>query len=604
MGSLGEWLARHFRLRVRRSLLQEYAYLNLFAVVIGIAAGLFALLFRYMIWGAQSLFYNRASPIGAPWSDPAGFDVPLSVFTGVGLWVLPILAVGGLLVGLIATRVAGEVRGSGIPQVIEAVQTKGGRIRPRVIAAKGVASAITIGSGGSAGREGPIVHMGAALGSALGQRFRMSDTRVKILLSCGVAGAISATFNAPIAGVLFALELILLEFKSRSFIPLVVSSVFAATVMGLFVRPGPLFPASYEFLSPLELVFFLVLGLLAGLAAILFIGTLDRVDQGFTELQVPRYVKPALGALLLGALVLLVPETMGVGYETVNEVLSTDFLPTFGGYALLFLLLLAFAKILATSLTIGSGGSGGVFAPALFIGAMVGGAFGLVIHSLYPDFTNEYGAYALVGMGAVFAAASRATLTSIVIIFELTGDYRFILPVMFAAVVADAVSLVAYEETIYTKRLRRMGVELEQDMEVSLLRRMRVRDAMITEVRTMRADAPIKEIADAIIVTGYQGFPVVDAEGRALGIVTHKDVSRALGEERVEATAKDLVRVNHPVTYPDENLEYAMEKMALGGTGHLLVVSRTDPGDLQGLLTSSDVMKMYRAQAAEDFREG
>jgi CIC family chloride channel protein len=601
--SPGDFLKRHLHLRVRRSLLEEYAVLNLFAVVIGIGAGLFALLFRYIIWGFQSLFYNAGRPVGEPWADPTWFDVRMGVFSSVGLWLLVVLTLGGLLVGILTTKYAAEAKGHGVPEVMEAVQTRGGRIRPRVAVAKALASGICIGSGGSAGREGPIVQMGSTLGSVMAQKLHLSDSRVKVLLGCGAAGAISATFNAPIAGVLFALELILLEFKTRSFIPLVVSSVFAATVMGLFVTPGPLFPQAYEFVSPFELVFLLGIGLLGGLAGVLFTWSLYKVDHGFEQLKIPAYAKPAIGGLLLGALALFVPQVLGVGYDTIGEVLSAEFLPRYGGYAILFLLLLIFAKILATSLTIGSGGSGGIFAPSLFIGAALGGAFGMIIHGAFPTITNEYGAYALVGMGAVFAASGRATLTAIVIIFELTGDYRFILPLMFACVIADAVSVLATEDTIYTKKLRLKGVIYERGMEVRVLRRIPVREAMITDVKTMEADTPLKRIADAIILTGYQGFPVVDAEGGVIGIVTHKDVSRALGEDRMEATAKDLVRTGHPVTYPDENLEVAAGKMGKGGTGHLLVVSRSDPHKLEGLLTGSDIMKQYHKRTMEERRE-
>jgi CIC family chloride channel protein len=594
VASVGDFLKRHFHLRVRRGLLEEYAVLNVFAVVIGILAGLAALGFRYLIWGFQSLFYNGGVPWGSPWQDTSMFDVPLSLYTGAGLWVFVVLSLGGLAVGLLTYRLAPEARGHGVPEVMEAVQTRGGRLRPRITVIKALASAITISSGGSAGRHGPVVTIGSAIGSGLAQRFQLSDTRMKVLVGCGAAAAISATFNAPIAGVLFALEVILLEFKTRSFVPLAISSVFAATVMSLFVPSGPLFPLPYEFLSPWELLSFALLGLLAGAVAILFIGSLYWVEDGFQALKVPPWARPALGGLLIGALILLIPQVLGVGDETLREVLTTDFLSQYGTYAILFALLFLFAKILATSITVGSGGSGGVFAPSLFIGAMLGGTLGITLNAAFPGVTNEYGAYALVGMGAVFAAATRATLTAIVMIFELTGDYKFILPLMFATVIADMVTFLAYEDTIYTKKLRRKGLHLESDLETRVLRRIPVGDAMVTQVKTVIADMSVKQLADTVILTGFQAFPVLDERGRLQGIVTHKDVSVGLRQDLLQLTARDLVRRDQPVTFPDEDLEVAAQKMARGGTGHLLVVKRDDREALVGLLTSGDIMKRYR----------
>jgi len=603
-------IEKRFRLRIRRNLLNEYTTLILFAILIGIAAGFTALGFRYLIWALQSLFYNAASPLGYPWLDPSNFNLNLDIYTRHGLWVIFIPAIGGLIVGVLTTYLAPEAKGHGVPEVMAAVHTKGGRIRPRVVAVKALASAVCIGSGGSAGREGPIVQVGSAIGSSIAQRFHLSDTRVKILLACGAAGGISATFNAPIAGVLFALELILLELKTRSFIPLVVSSVSASAIMGVFIPSSFALPQGYVFQPTIELVFFAILGLICGLAAIVFIKTLYSVEDVFDSLRFPRFALPALGGLMVGAIALFYPQILGVGYETVSWVLSipsVEWLESLGWVAsagVVFLLLLALMKIIATSLTLGSGGSGGVFAPSLFIGATVGGAFGILMESAFPDIVTFPGAYALVGMGAVFAGASRATLTSIVIVFEMTGDYQFILPLMFACVLSDAIALLAYEETIYTKKLRKKGIRIEHDLEVNILRTITVKEAMVTDIMSVTEDTPVRKIANMIISTGYQGFPVLDEEGGLVGIISHSDVSRALQKGQLDLRARDLEAKKIVTAYPDETLEEVLERMALKGIGHIPVVERFNPKNLVGFVTRSDIIKVHKKKAMEEFPDG
>ncbi|MFQ6106983.1 MAG: chloride channel protein [Thermoplasmata archaeon] len=603
-------IEKRFRLRIRRNLLNEYTVLILFAIVIGIAAGFVALGFRYLIWALQSLFFNAASPLGYPWLDPSNFLVSVDVYTKQGLWVILIPAFGGLLVGVLTSYLAPEAKGHGVPEVMAAVHAHGGRIRPRVAGVKALASAICIGSGGSAGREGPIVQIGSSIGSAIAQRFHLSDTRVKILLACGAAGGISATFNAPIAGVLFALELILLELRTRSFIPLVVSSVSASAIMGVFIPSSFALPQGYVFRPTIELAFFALLGILSGLAALLFIKALYSLEDLFDSIKFPRFALPALGGLVVGAIALFYPQILGVGYETVGFVLSIESLDTLqsigwvASAGALFLILLAVMKIMATSLTLGSGGSGGIFAPSIFIGAMVGGSFGIVMRLLFPDIVTFPGAYALVGMGAVFAGASRATLTSIVIVFEITGDYQFILPLMFACVLSDAITLLASEETIYTKKLRKKGIRIEHDLEVNILKTITVEEAMVTDVMSVTEDTPIAKIANMIISTGYQGFPVKNETGELTGIIAHSDVSNALRQGRLNLKAGDLETRKIVAAYPDETLEEVLERMALKGVGHIPVVERFNPKNLVGLITRSDIIKVYKKKAMEEFPDG
>lgn len=591
-------------LRIRRRLLNEYVILNLFAITIGVLAGLAALGFRYLIWLVQSLFHHGGVLLGQPWIDPGIFNLDAAFFYQAAplegrLWLLLAIPIGGLLVGLVTYRLAPEARGAGTPQTMEAVVAHGSRIRARLVGLKALASAFTIGTGGSAGREGPIVYMGAAIGSSVAQRFHMSETRRRILLGCGTAGAIAATFNAPIAGVLFALELILLEFRTRSFVPLVISSVFATATIGLFIPPVPAFRSEYVFKSPLELPFFVLLGLVAGFVALVWIELRYRIEDVFIAMRTHPIVKPAVGGALVAALAFFFPQITGVGYEMVGNVLSSQFGAQFGYTTVVLLISLAFFKIVATSLTLGSGGSGGEFAPSLFMGAMIGGAFGFVVHAAYPDITNPYGAYALVGMGALFAGASRGTLTSIVIVFELTGDYKFILPLMLACVISDTVTLVLKGETIYTAALARKRIPFEHDMEVFLLHLVPVERAMVKKVMSVSEDDRVAKVADQVIMTGYQAFPVLNKLGKLVGIVSQTDVRKALAAGKGEAMVKEIATKDMELVHPESSLAEAMERMALRDVGHLPVVDPEDRGRLVGLITRSDIIRAYKQKAME-----
>jgi len=594
-----------FHVEIKPDLLNEFLTLNVFAILIGMSSGLLALGFRYLIWSVQSIAFNGFVPIGEPWINLSDFDFAFESFKAMGLWLLLILPIGGLIVGLLTTYLAREAKGHGVPEVMEAVQTKGGRLRPRVVIVKALASAVCIGTGGSAGREGPIVQMGSTVGSVIGQRSRLSDTRIKILLSCGVAGAISATFNAPIAGVLFALELILLEFRTRSFIPLVISAVIASTMMGVLTGQlllPPLIEASYEYQSPLELPMFMLLGLVAGLISVLFIKILYGFEDLFAKIKVKPYLKPAIGGLILAIIGILIPHVLGVGYDLIRFSVNMDtrLLEVTGITLFGTLILLLILKIVATSITLGSGGSGGVFAPSLFIGAMLGGAFGLGMHAILPEGARTWGAFALVGMGAFFAGASRATLTSIVIVLELTGDYKFILPLMLACVVSDGVARLIHSQTIYTEKLRRRGIRFTQEMEVNVLETISVEEAMIKNPKTITEDVTVGKIANSMIFTGYHGFPVLNLKGELVGIITQEDIRKALKEGKHNLTAKDLETKSMILTYPDENLNKVLDKMVSYKIGRLPVVKRYDEKKLIGLVTRSDIIKAHEKKLQEE----
>ena len=445
-GLFGRWLDR-----LRRSSERGSTGLTVLALVVGAGAGAGAVAFRYMIFGFTYLLtgHEQYGAYGHT-IDP--------LLPGLGIWFVVFTPViGGLLYGPLVSRFAPEARGHGVPEVMYAVNCQGGRMRAQVPVVKSLASALCIGSGGSVGREGPIVQIGSALGSVTGQLLRLPESELRLLVACGAAGGIAATFNAPIAGVFFALELILRNFETRSFGLVVLSSVTADAIGRAAFGSHPFLSLpNFEFTSPLELVLYAGLGVLAAGIGVSFIRVLytgediaDRIWQG------PEWLRPAVGGILLGLLLLAVPQMYGVGYPVLQFAVA-------GHYVILVLLGLLAAKMLATSLTMWIGGSGGVFAPSLFMGAMLGSAYGAVAHHLMPDLAAAAGAYGLVGMGAVFAASARAPITAVIIIFELTGDYRIILPLMIAIVVATALSNALTRDTIYTLKLRRRGIDIDK----------------------------------------------------------------------------------------------------------------------------------------------
>lgn len=420
------------------------------ALIIGVGAGLGAVAFRYLIVGITWLVTGRED-----FSD-AG-RVASSHLAGLGPWFLLLAPVlGGLVYGPLVTRFAPEARGHGVPEVMVAVARNGGRIKARVAGVKALASALCIGTGGSVGREGPIVQIGSALGSSIGQALRVPAGRLTLMVACGAAGGISATFNAPMAGVVFGLEIILRGFAAEAFGVLVISSVTANVIAGLLVGDDTILHLPHYTLgSTTELPLYAVLGLLAGLLGWGFARVLYAVED-FCDLlwRGPEWLRPAAGGILLGAVLLALPQLYGVGYPVLQNGVA-------GQYALGLLLLLAVGKVLATSLTIGIGGSGGVFAPSLFIGGMAGTGFGILAAALFPALHLAPGAFGLVGMAAVFAGAAHAPITAVLIVFELTGDYAVILPLMIAVVLATGLSHLVSHRTIYTLKLVRRGIDID-----------------------------------------------------------------------------------------------------------------------------------------------
>ncbi|RME44108.1 MAG: CBS domain-containing protein [Caldilineae bacterium] len=565
--------------RFNRRLLDRYqpsetTILLLTALIVGLSTGLGAVGFIWLIGQADWLFFD----VVEKWLS-----------RGMGRFaILLIPALGGLVAGPLIDRFAKEAKGHGVPEVMQAIALRGGRIRPAVVVVKAVASAACIGSGGSAGREGPIVQIGSAIGSVLGQLFNLSDSRIRNLVACGAASGIAAVFNAPIAGAIFAMEVILGEFSTRYFGTIVISAVAASIVSRHFLGDSPAFVVpAYSMVSSWEILLYTLLGLLTALGAWLFVTTLYWFEDRFDEWQFPNALKPVVGGVLLGVLALYLPDTLGSGLEFIGESLVGKILP--GTMALLI-----FGKMLATNFTLGSGNSGGVFAPSLYMGAMLGGAFGVAVHTLLPDVTASAGAYALVGMAALFAAATHAPITAVIIVFEMSGDYRLILPLMFATVVSTLLSERLRRENIYTLKLARRGIQIRSGRDVDVMQGITVGEVMQASPATISWNATLNETMVEFSRANRRGLPVVDDEGRLFGFVTVEDVERAMARNLSTRTpVKEIAIKRVLVAYPDETMADVMRRMNVRDIERLPVVSRDDPKQLLGIIRQQDLLRAY-----------
>lgn len=567
MGSALDRIVRRLQAAFGR---QAPGGLLLLALGVGLGTGAGALAFRALVEAATRAVFGAASPL-----EVAGNLPPLWRFAA------PVL--GLFVVSEFGRRLAPEVRGHGVPEVMHAVLHEGGRIRPRVVLIKALASALTIGSGGSVGREGPIVQIGSAIGSTVGQRLGLEVERVRLLLACGAAAGISATFNAPIAGVIFAVEIILGAASISTFSPIVVASVSAATLSRWTLGDAPAFTLpAYRLAHPLELVSYMGLGLLAGLLALGFTNLLYFFEDLFDRLPRRAFTAPLLGGVSLGALGLLVPHVYGIGYESIEHVLHHD-------VALGLLAALVLAKLVATSLTLAGGGSGGIFAPSLFLGAALGGAYGLVLQDLSPWPVADPAAYALVGMGAVVAGTTHAPLTAIIILFELTGGYSIILPLMLTCIVALVVAVAVQGESIYTLKLVRRGERVAHPTASNRVRSTPVRDLMRQTTAVLAPDTPFQEVVDRLLEHDGHHLYVHGPEGRFLGVVRLEEVKPLLRSRPPEGlvNAYDLLSHTCPTVDPNETLESCLVRFSGTSLRELPVV---EEGRQVGVIRRDDLL--------------
>ncbi len=568
-------------------------FVSALATVLGVLAGLVA----YGLYDLIGLFTNLAfyQRFSFRFLSPSAERVHQ-----LGLWVVLVPVVGGLIIGLMVRYGSEKIRGHGIPEAMEAVLVGRSRIEPRVAILKPLSAALAIGTGGPFGAEGPIIQTGGAFGSLVGQLLSTTAAERRVLLACGAGAGMAATFNTPIAGVILAIELLLLEFRSRSFIPLVISTVMATSVHFLLLGRQPMFrlqPIDYNI--PAGLPWYAVLGLLCGLAATGFTRLLYWVEDRFEELPIPQILHPALGALGLGVIGYFVPRVFGVGYDTIDAILN-------GQFGLKILLILMVAKALALVLSLGSGTSGGLLAPMFLSSAAMGGAFALLVDRLMPGAHLHPGAFALCAMGAVFGAAARATFTFIVFAFEITRDYNAVLPLMLVGVLADAVAIRLLPHSIMTLKLARRGLEPTLDYQADLLRNVRVREVMTKDVPAVPATWSLRELAERLnsdsALAEHRALPVVDAAGRLLGVVTRGDLLRQLqASPEGPMTVGEICSRPALVAFPDEPVLDALYRMLQNRIGRLIVVERAAPERPVGVLTQSDVLKIWSRHFEEEY---
>ncbi|MGB3225347.1 MAG: chloride channel protein [Desulforhopalus sp.] len=575
----------------------EGLLLLILAVVVGAFTGLASVFFVKLIFAIQDFSYGSVSDF-----------LPF-----LGKWIYLIIPIlGGLLVGPLIL-LAQEAKGHGVPEVMQALILRGGRIRARVAAAKITASALCIGTGGSAGREGPIIQVGAALGSTIGQVLRLSDERIRNLVACGAAAGIAATFNAPIAGVAFAIEVLMCGLQMRAFGNVVIAAVSASVVSRTLIGDDFAFQVpSYTLNSSLEIILYLILGLVAAVVGIMFMRMLNFSENVFDNWKFPQLFKPAVGGVLLGVLGLLymnlpnltfpagsgahgagldtpIPHMYGSGFPFIEAAIQ-------GNASLWLLVILIFIKPLATSFTLGSGNSGGVFAPSLFTGAMLGGAMGHLFSYWFPSIGNNTGAFALVGMAALFSATARAPLTAMLIVFEMSNDYFLILPLMVAGVTASYFSQWLHPESIYTMKLAKRGVRFSEGRDMDIMQGVKVSEVMKSKPVTIHKDSSLSEVMALFQETNILGFPVLADDNKLWGIVTLQDVHKAQLETNFNPrgmTVADLA-VEDPITvFPDEPIWVAIQKMSPRDLARLPVVSRDGSGRICGIISRSDILRAY-----------
>jgi H+/Cl- antiporter ClcA len=564
------------------------------AAGIGLLAGLIAFVLYRLIGLFTNLFFFHR------WA----FDFTSARLNTLGPWVIVTPVIGGIIVGFMAKYGSDKIKGHGIPEAMEAVLINRSRIQPRVAILKPISAAIAIGTGGPFGAEGPIIQTGGAIGSLIGQVMHTTASERKVLLACGAAAGMSATFNTPIAGVILAIELLLFEFKSRSFIPLVIASTLATAVHMQLLGAGPMFTVrAMDFGIPHALPFYLVLGVICGLAAVGFSKLLYWVEDQFEKLPVDELWWPAIGALGLGVIGYFVPRVLGVGYDTISDILNANL-------ALKLLLVVMVAKAIALVISLGSGTSGGLLAPMFMSSAALGGAFAIGIDTLFPSANLSAGAFALVAMGAVFGAASRATFSFIIFAFEITRDYNSVLPLMLVSVIADGVAMLLMPRaSIMTEKLARRGLRIHQDYEADVLQQVSVSETMDRDIPMIPSAMLIGELADRIARRdpglSHQGMIVVDNEGKVAGVITRGDVLRALDRDpKGTTTVFDEASRNVVVTYPDEALQEASDKMLRHDIGRLPVVERGDPRKVVGYLGRKGIMAArLRRMEEEHVRE-
>ena len=557
------------------------------AVVVGLAVGSGAMLFRDLMDLFQLIFLGTE-------------DERLADFVSELDWWHIVLApaAGGLLVGAYL-RIFLDGRPQGVVQVMEASALHGGRMPLRSAVHGAIANALTLGSGGSSGREGPVVHLGAAIAAWLGRIFGQRRSDARTLLACGVAGAVAASFNAPLAGIFFAQEVVIGHYALRAVAPVAISSVVATLVS--HARYGA-FPAfiipDYQLGSWLEFPAFALLGVVTAITAVIFMRSIKIVSYTTEKLNIPVWARPPLAGLAVGVIALAYPQVLGVGYGATDDALKAE-------YGLWLLIALIVAKTAATAITVGCGFGVGVFSPSLFLGAMLGGAFGSVAGSVAPHLFAGVGAYAMVGMGAMAGAVLGAPISTILVIFELTGDYQLTMAVVVGTVTATSLTRAVSGTSYFRAALGERGINLDESLERDAMRQMHVRQVMSRAFSSVPRDMKMRDLRISLATAPYGELFVLDQNNRLFGTITLADLDETAFDPGLEdlVCAGDAARLHPPMLTLDDTLETAFNLMESRHEEHIGVVDNRSDRHLVGFVHERDVMLAYNRALVDLHRQ-
>jgi CIC family chloride channel protein len=560
--------------------ISENTFMVVLAVIIGLLAGLGNYIFRKTIDLVHFLIVEQGQQLLH--IDPEHWSLERLL-----IFIFPLI--GGLLVIPLWMFFPKDLKG-GFGSFLVKVNLKGAKLPMRPVFTRGFGAALTLGTGGSAGQEGPIAVIGGTIGSQFGKLFKMGGDRLKVLVACGAAAGVAATFNAPIAGVFFAAEIVLLSsFELASFTSIVIASGMATVVSrALLGNETELAAPAYLMNSPWELVLYLLLGSIIGLLASGFIDLHFRIKDMIDGVRLPRLTKPIMGGLLVGLIGIGLPQVYGNGYEFISTVLT-------GQQPLLLLLALILVKAVATSITINSGMPGGMFAPCLYLGAVTGGAFGLLCVQLFPAADLAPGAYALVGMGAFLSAATHSPMTAIFLLFEITDSYEVIIPIMLACVIGTSIARHFKKESLETAELVREGIDLEAGKERNIMKALRVDEVMARDVEMIPENMTLGQFAKFIASTKHTNFPLVDSRGALTGIISVQDFMGVVFEPELMdlVVVKELATLDVITAHADEDLDTAMRKIGYRNIEQLPVVDRANHHKLLGIISRRDMVSAY-----------
>lgn len=574
--------------RFRRVLRNDHLILSVLGILIGCATGGAVIAFRELIQLTQFSLFN---------SDSGGL---LHALSGLPWWqIVAVPTVMGLVVGLVIYHFLPEQRPQGVADVIEANALRGGHMSSRVGLKVAIVSALSIGGGASVGREGPAVHLGASLGAWIARRLHLSNSLTRTLIGCGVGAAVSASFNTPIAGALFASEVVVGHYALKAFAPVVISSVAATALSRQYFGDFPAFILETNILTSfLEFPAFVMLGIVSGVAATIFMRATFAAQDIAQSLPVPSWSRPMIGGFAVGLIALAFPHVLGVGYGTTEAALATQF-------TLALLIAIGLAKILATAISIGFGFGGGVFSPSLVIGAMVGGAFGILATQVSPTLSSGPAAYTMIGMGAVAAAVLGAPISTTLIIFEMTSNYGLTLGVMLAIVAASEITHHFYGRSFFNQQLRRRGLDVKEGFETEVMRSCRVSSVISRDADTINRDACLQDLRLALQQSRWGELFVVKRTGELYGTITLADLSDSAFDHDVDdlIKAEDVTRLHPPTLIPGDDLETALALMRDVGEEHIAVVDNQNSMIFRGCVHQRDLLGAYNRALLETRHE-